>query len=692
MGRQWELPRTSKKIKCPGCGKMSFKPYVYTDDGTPIDEYKFGRCDKQNKCEYDEKPKPEDLKPGHTSAKKHVYVNEVIYPGDELLKDLHRKPSPLHIALEKKGIPLEYLYDEGVLTTNSGLTAYVFRDITGKICNVKYFKYKADGKRDHAFNSFSLKQPEQTNPMIRRFYPMPLFGEHELAADPDKKKIVCVVESEKSKVIAKWFYRDKPFIFQGCGSANGLSDGTEETTDKITPLKGRTVYWVNDNDAAARGKMRTDDKGKEIWVDCSSIRNGKKYLQNAFHIADLFTDKPSGYDIGDACLDGLKIEIKPTWSSYQTDKRYQSYVPPSDYRVHKDLASQVGETSGISDEFDTTYSWMRTHVNGFYGWSNDGKGVMLDYLSLVKSKKNGWKHCFVKKEDMGAYFDGGKSKITADRIYAKQAWTLTGQVPPPFAVYAKKHNLPVMPDDLYHESMEWVKKHFFILDPSNMHYKNIFDEFLFFHEVLGCDHYGLDPWNTVLLDEMARGDERLVVAFVAGKEFVLKTNSVMSIVNHARSMDEVKEKSGPNKGMFKVVTQFMQLGGSPWDMKMDGQFSTHRPYRHKYPNDPRVHFYNLKQRDSEIVGAERGVYKKIEFDKHKRQYYFDGINPIDGSTRTPMPDEPEQITRTSNEQQQTSTGWSYTPSWHKGKKSKSFDQHVQQDWAQPKESDEPPFG
>jgi len=665
---------------------MSFKPYVYVDDGTPVDEYKFGRCDRQDKCTYDEKPEQKDLKEGHTS-KKQVYVNEVIYPGEELLKDLHRKPSNLHTALEKKGIPLEYLYDEGVLTTNSGLPAYVFRDLTGNICNVKYFKYKQDGKRDHAFNSFSLKQPEQTNPYIRKYYPMPLFGEHQL--DPAKKKIACVVESEKSKVIAKFFY--PAFDWVGCGSANGLSDGTEETTDKITPLKDRTVYWVNDNDAAARGKMRTEPNGKDIWVDCSSIRNGKKLLQPRFHIADLFTDKESGYDIGDACLDGLKTEIKPTWSSYQNDKRYKSYVPPSDYRIHKELASQVGETSGITEEFDNTYSWMRTHVNGFYGWSNDGKGLMIDYLSLMKSKKSGWKHCMVKKEDMGAYFSDSESKITADRIYAKQAWSLTGQVPPPFAVYAKKHNLQVMPDDLYHESMEWVKKHFFILDPEDMHYKNIFDEFKFFREVLGCDHYVIDPWNTVLLDEMARGDERLVVAFVKAKEFVLKTNAVMSIINHPGSRHEVKETSGPNKGAFKVVTQFMQLGGSPWDMKMDGQFSTHRPYRHKYPNDPHVHYYNLKQRDSEIVGAERGVYKKIELDKHKRQYYFDGVNPIDGTTRTPMPDEPETKRRQSNDQQPSSTGYDYyTPSWQRGK-SKSFDQHIQQDWAQPKESDEPPF-
>jgi len=661
---------------------MRFKPYVYSDDNTPVDETRFGRCDRQDGCQYDVQPEPKDLKDGHKSVKEKL-VSRVIYPSEDFMKDLFRKPSNLHKALAKKGIPEEFLYNEEVLTTATGLTAYVFRDITGRICNVKYFKYKEDGKRDHSFNAYSLKQPEQKNPYIRDYYPMPIYGEHQF--DPDKKRITCIIESEKSKVIAK--FHNPSIDWGACGSANGLSDGTEETTDKITPLKGRTVYWLPDNDAAGRGKIKTDTEGKEIFVECSSVRNGKKHLKQFFFIADLFTDKEKGYDIGDAYLDGLKPEIKPTWSPFQSDKRYQSYVPPSDYRIHKDLASQVGEGSGINDEFSKTFSWMRTHVNGFYGWSNDGKGVMIDYLSLMKSKASKFKHVMVKKEDMGAYFSNGTSKITADRIYAKQAWTLTGLVPPPFEVYAKKNNLTVMPDDLYHESMEWVKKHFFILDPKDMHYKNIFDEFLYFHEVFGADHYAIDPWNTVILDEMARGDERLVQAFVNAKEFVLKTNTVMSIISHPGSRHEVKEKNGA----FKVVTQFMQLGGSPWDMKMDGQFSTHRPYRHKYPNDPRVHFYNLKQRDSEIVGAERGVYKSIEFDRHKRQYFFDGLNPIDGTTRTPMPDEPETKRRQNNDQQPSSTGYDYyTPSWQRGK-SKSFDQHIQQDWAQPKESDEPPF-
>jgi hypothetical protein len=300
---------------------------------------------------------------------------------------------------------------------------------------------------------------------------------------------------------------------------------------------------------------------------------------------------------------------------------------------------------------------------------------MTDFLSVVKAKKDGWKSCMFKQEDMGSY----NGDLSANAIYDKLVWTLTGVTP--FEKYAKAHNCPLLPWDKHQEALEWIKKHFFIVSPKNRKYRNVLDEFMFFYEVFGIDQFVIDPWITIILDEMERGDERLVQAFLACKEFVQKTNTVMNIVSHAGSRHETKEKGGA----FRVVTQFMQLGGAAWDIKMDGQFSIHRPFRHKDPNDPRVNLWNLKQRDSELVGAERGVYKKIELDRNRRQYYFDGVCPIDGSTKIPKQEDP----------QDTQTEIRYTPTWHQEKKKKkngaSFDQHIKQDWAQPIESDVPPW-
>lgn len=649
---KFHLDKSSKKYLCPGCGKKTFVIYVNAETKIAINEHAFGRCDRENHCSYHVKP---DFK---TKEGSKTLVTNIIYPSEDVLKTILEKPSPLHKFLQDKISP-EFLYQHGVYS-DKGLTAYVFRNIEGKLCNIKWFKYLDDGHRDKEFQSFSIKQPAQRNEYVEEKFTVCLFGENEL--DQAKKKIVCVVESEKTKVIAQFYYPE--FDWAACGSANGLSDGSEGTADKITPLKGRTVYWIGDADKASRGKMREMEKTKkQEWFWCSSIRNGIKYIDD-FHVVDLWPDRDDGYDIGDALLEGLKPEIKPTWSKAQQDKRYKSYCPPSDVRMKKEYEGglQIGETSCINNDFDNVYSWMRTHVNSFYGWSKDGKSLMTEFLSIVKAKKSGWKTCMFKQEDMGSFFENGKAQVTADRIYAKLVWMYTGITP--FEHFAKKNNTPLLPWEKYQEVMQWIKDHFFIVYPTDRKYRNILDEFLFFYETFGIDHFVIDPWNTVGLDNIDRGDERLVQAFVHAKEFVLKTNSVMSIVNHPGSRHEVKEKNGA----YKVVSQFMQLGGSAWDIKMDGQFSCHRPFRHKVANDPRVHFYNLNQRDSEIVGAERGCYEKIEFDRKRRQYYFDGLCPIDGSFKNPIQAEIE-----------------YTPSWKKGrkKKDKSFDEHVQQDWTAP---------
>ncbi len=650
---KFKLPNTSKKLPCPQCGKRTFKPYVHADTGDPVNQDAFGRCDRENDCGYHVKP---DAK-----KKDEAYVVNTIFPAVDILKTLSHKKSPLHSFLISKGIPEEFLYTNGVCEER-GLTVYVFNNAAGKFCNLKYFKYGENGKRDHAFNSFSLKNPPRRNQYIDERYTMPLFGEHEL--DPEKKKIVCIVESEKSRVIAKFHYPE--FDWVACGSANGLSDGSEGTADKIKPLKDRTVYWVCDNDKAARGKFMVDDKGKEVWRDCSSVRNGKKHIKD-FHIVDLFKDNDEGYDIGDALLDGLKPEIKPTWSALEQDPRYKSYIPPTRFKSEAEYRSSIvyGETSSINEEFDSTYSWMRTHVNAFYGWPKDGKSLMLEFLSLVKAKKSGWKTCMFKQEDLSSY----NGMLSADNIYNKLAWMLTGITP--LENFSKKHKTELLAWDKLNEAKEWVKKHIFIINPSNRKYNMVMDEFLYFKEVFGIDHFAVDPWNTMILDDKERGDERLIQAFIRCKDVAQKTNTVMSLVNHPGSRHDQKEKSGA----FKVVNQFMQLGGSAWDIKMDGQFSIHRPFRHKAANDPYVHLYNLNQRDSEFVGAERGVYKKIEFDRTRRQYYFDGVCPIDGSKKESKQPSPQ-------------TELPYEPTWRKKKKKESYEEHLQ-NWAQPATDDVP---
>jgi hypothetical protein len=334
MSYKYSLDPSSKKYNCPGCSHKTFVVYIDTTDGSIVDEYEFGRCDRENNCGYHKHPNTD---PEHADAAKAegyeplpTTVVEQIFPDEKIWGPVvHRTKtciSPLHVFLSKTlQIPNEHFIKWGLLSdsdaSGNNLTVYIFRNQAGAIVNLKWFKYKDDGHRDKAFESFSLRQPTSSPPRtpqkqklgeiserkqapaVQKKYILCLFGEHLL--DSEKKKPVCVVESEKTAVIASFFY--PAFDWVACGSNNGLTDGKDGKPDKISMLKGRTVYWLCDADKASR--MRTENG----QVRPSSVRHLIENI-DAFHIADLFVDRNDGYDIGDAIVDGLRPEILPTWT------------------------------------------------------------------------------------------------------------------------------------------------------------------------------------------------------------------------------------------------------------------------------------------------------------------------------------------------------------------------------------------
>jgi hypothetical protein len=354
MPYKYSLDSSSKKYNCPSCSKKSFVVYVVTDTKDVIDANLYGRCDRENACSYHlhpssdpvlkEKGKPENFTPKPAPAIIQIYPEEKIWrPITDRTKNCI---SPLHVFLNSKlHIPNDHIIKWGVFsdTDSSGtaLTVYVFRNVAGHVCNLKWFKYLDDGHRDKTFDSFSLKQPPRTPQsktvieisgekgaaIEERKYQLCLFGEHLL--DPEKKRAVCVVESEKTAVVASFFYDQ--FDWVACGSNNGLTDGKEGKPDKISVLKGRVVYWLCDADKASR--MRTE-KGE---VRPSSARHLIEHIDD-FRIADLFPERNDGYDIGDAIVDGTRPEIKATWTKAESAVNNQK---ENDHEFDYDLPAGV---------------------------------------------------------------------------------------------------------------------------------------------------------------------------------------------------------------------------------------------------------------------------------------------------------------------------------------------------------------
>lgn len=323
MQQQFQLDKSSKKHICPACQKKTFVAYVYTDNQQPVDPLLFGRCDRENNCGHFHSPNDnEEFKPRPVQKVISPKV-EQIFPGEDLINPILNRTktavSPLHKWARSKTITTDHLLKWGIYSegNNGETTTFLFINREGKVCNLKRFRYKEDGHRDKNFNSFSLKQPPAPKPVkegeevpVQKKYFLCLFGEHLL--DPSKQKIVIVVESEKSAAIASFFYPQ--FDWVACGSAQGLSDGSNDTANKIAPLMNRRVIWLADADKAGRANK--------------SIRNLESYKID-YQVLDLFPERNDGYDIGDAIADGLRPSIKWLDDVEQAaeEKRAKSAVP-----------------------------------------------------------------------------------------------------------------------------------------------------------------------------------------------------------------------------------------------------------------------------------------------------------------------------------------------------------------------------
>ena len=274
------LDKNTKKGICPKCGKSGkFQYYKNLPQN-------YGRCERINSCGYHNKPNnesPETIKELNKMVNQTLEYKTVapeptiIYPEknyiDAILKNQN---SNFHkFCINTLKITPEHLTNWGVGAEND-YTCFVLQN-KKKVLNLKKTFFFENCKRDKKINPLYLIPKKGTK------YLMCLFGEHLLS-----DKIVCLVESEKTAVIASYFYPQ--FDWLATGGSSGLS------VDKVQVLLKKQVYYLPDADNAGR-KNATLDKLKKYNV--------------AFKIVDLYPERMDGYDLADAIIEGLNPEIKP---------------------------------------------------------------------------------------------------------------------------------------------------------------------------------------------------------------------------------------------------------------------------------------------------------------------------------------------------------------------------------------------
>lgn len=316
----------AKKGTCPSCEhKGEFRYYI----GLPRE---YGICERVNNCGYHKKP-DESIKVNNEMSPKKLEP-KIIFPDPELCRlAINNQMSSFHIFCtgEKLNIPKEHLEKWNVGSklngrTNIFETAYVYQNIHKKYVNIRYFEYSSNCKRNKVQRPYSLKAPDTNSK-----YSICLYGEHLL----NKDKIICLVESEKTAVIASFYYPD--FDWLATGGKSGLTD------EKIQVLFNREIYYLNDADQAGN-KNSTIDKLKAYQLNFKKV--------------NLFPERNDGYDIADAIIDGIQPEIK-----LLAEANIVSYDPVPVMEIpHKKISTFEKVEKYLQELYDIRYNEVSNEI------------------------------------------------------------------------------------------------------------------------------------------------------------------------------------------------------------------------------------------------------------------------------------------------------------------------------------------
>ena len=304
----------ASRHKCPKCGDPhSFAYYLDGNTGEMIDKT-VGRCNHESGCGYHYTPKqffidnPVEKERFTDSVKQKTFQKPIQKPQQEtgyipfsyVEKSVSYNSSFVYFlcglfdryTLESPTIE-KMMQDYALGATKDGSVIYWQIDVKGKVRTGKVMKYDPntghrikDGNGINWIHSIMKRRkllPEDFN-LVQC-----LFGEHLLRMYPDK--VVALVESEKSALIASGVYPD--YIWLATGGKSQLS------IDKLKVLQGRTVIMFPDVD----GFEYWSNKAKEVEAIGCKVVVSDLLEKNATN-----EDRENKIDLADWLIRYLSIE------------------------------------------------------------------------------------------------------------------------------------------------------------------------------------------------------------------------------------------------------------------------------------------------------------------------------------------------------------------------------------------------
>ncbi len=220
-----------------------------------------------------------------------------IYPNEEDAVQLNDLSSPLHTWFREKGVSEGHLgkWKIGTSRRDPSKTVFGLLDTRGKLLNLKYMRFKADG---HRVKEGRGNVHHQTGANSGQSYSKAAYGTHLVRSGLP----FIIVEAETTASFAAWHYPDYNWL--ATGSAQGANfDQHIAPLLQTESVGGKpTVVYLADNDKA----------GQENQMVKALER--LQPLNPRIKILNPFPEQRKGYDLRDALEEG---QLQPSGNLFQ---------------------------------------------------------------------------------------------------------------------------------------------------------------------------------------------------------------------------------------------------------------------------------------------------------------------------------------------------------------------------------------
>lgn len=307
---KYELQRyrtMSDRHTCPKCGGRHCFTYYVDENNQPLDKT-VGRCDHESGCGYHYPPKeyfsnhpelkctkeycPHSFKKERPVASgKPSGISFGTIPDEYVVRSRSDDSHLIQFLLSLQGDNAEnvcrVLNDYRIGATRDGSTIFWQIDAEGRVRTGKIIQYnREDGHRIRDKGVSWVHSLLKRQSAIGEDWTLVqcLFGEHLLSLAANQRKVVAVVESEKTAVICAIQYPD--CVWLATGGKSQLSP------DKMRVLAGRTVIFFPDVDGYHEWTERT-----RSFTFCRSVTVSDFLERNATE-----EDRTAKVDIADLLL------------------------------------------------------------------------------------------------------------------------------------------------------------------------------------------------------------------------------------------------------------------------------------------------------------------------------------------------------------------------------------------------------